>query len=450
MFVKPIGVVQHTYVVRGHGLDKKSTTQARGGLTAVVISTCDRISSLIVPKTAQEWRQNGLRAQTLLDNLSKMLNSNEQFEMDDSFNLSVVHVRPPPRGTGKKRQYVPGHQWNVRLKQMKKSVIEMPRDAAGWCAARAIVTARGLSLAGQDANACKQWIDPRQCVHRRQQSAEALAQEVGLGPGAWGPDELTRVVMAPSLIDYKLVVVDASRAYSLVAYGHGDRLLALLYDDHRYDTLTSIKGFLGPFYLCLVCLRGYDHQGQHRCPRNKGEHCSSCLQTDCDEHKAAYRAYRSPDVLCPQCQRHFNGTACLERHRTRTIDGRPQDQDHRPVCQTRRKCPQCRAYLRGSKAIKDHRCGHAQCHACQQYLDIESHQCFIQVRTLDDYEDDDVQPPVHVFFDIEPNKSIADTCLTSWSASAPTTTSSIGGTVTRASKSFCSNWRTGVKAVNNR
>ena len=181
-----------------------------------------RSGSNAIHLTAQEWRQNGLRAQTLLDNLSKMLNFNEQFEMDDSFNLSVVHVRPPPRGTGKKRQHVPGHQSNVRLKQMKKSVIEMPRDDAGWCAARAIVTARGLSLAGHNAHVRKQWIHPRRCVHRRQQAAEALAQEVGLGPGAWGPDELTRVAMAPSLIDYKLVVVDASRAYSLVAYGHGD------------------------------------------------------------------------------------------------------------------------------------------------------------------------------------------------------------------------------------
>ena len=49
-----------------------------------------------------------------------------------------------------------------------------------------------------------------------------------------------------------------------------------------------------------------------------------------------------------------------------------------------------------------------------------------------------------------PKKSIADTCPTSLSASAATTTSSIGGTVTRASKSFCFNWRTGVKVVNNR
>ena len=201
----------------------------------------------------------------------------------------------------------------------------MPWDDAGWCAARAIVTARGLSLAGHNAHVRKQWIHPRRCVHRRQQAAEALAQEVGFGPGAWGPDELTRVAMVPSLIDYKLDVVDASCAYSLVAYGHGDRLLALLHDNHHYDTLTSLKGFFGFSYLCLLCLKGYDHQGQHRCPRNKGERCSSCFQTDCDEHKAAYRAYRSPDVLCPHCQHHFYGTACLERHRTRTIDGRPRN-----------------------------------------------------------------------------------------------------------------------------
>ena len=110
--------------------------------------------------TALEWWQNRLPAQTLLDNLSKMLNSNKQFEMEDSFNLSVVHVRPPPRGTGKKRQHVHGHQSNVRLKEMKKSVIEMPRDDAGSCGARAVVTARGLSLAGQDAHAHRRWIDP--------------------------------------------------------------------------------------------------------------------------------------------------------------------------------------------------------------------------------------------------------------------------------------------------
>ena len=117
---------------------RTSPRSAKGPRHGSLASDRLRSASNAFHLTSQEWRQNGLHAQTLLDNLSKMLNSNEQFEMDDSFNLSVVHVRPPPRGSGKKRQHVPGHQSKVRLKQMKKSVIVMPRDDAGWCAARGI------------------------------------------------------------------------------------------------------------------------------------------------------------------------------------------------------------------------------------------------------------------------------------------------------------------------
>ena len=62
-----------------------------------------------------------------MENLQKMLNSNENFELDDSFLLNVVHVRPPPRGSGpktKKKQitHVPGHLSNMSLKY-----VGMPR-----------------------------------------------------------------------------------------------------------------------------------------------------------------------------------------------------------------------------------------------------------------------------------------------------------------------------------
>ena len=43
--------------------------------------------------TTGEWGAHAPRADLLLDNLSKMLNSNEEFELDDSFTLSFVHVR---------------------------------------------------------------------------------------------------------------------------------------------------------------------------------------------------------------------------------------------------------------------------------------------------------------------------------------------------------------------
>ena len=65
--------------------------------------------------------------QRLLENLSRMLNSNENFQMDDTFHLSFVHVRAGPYGGGKKRKYLPGHQSSTRLKVVKKTVIAIPQ-----------------------------------------------------------------------------------------------------------------------------------------------------------------------------------------------------------------------------------------------------------------------------------------------------------------------------------
>ena len=49
--------------------------------------------------TADEWLQGGARVDALLRQMSAMLNSNEQFEMDDSFQLSFTHVCAPPSGS---------------------------------------------------------------------------------------------------------------------------------------------------------------------------------------------------------------------------------------------------------------------------------------------------------------------------------------------------------------
>ena len=69
-----------------------------------------------------------------------MLNSNENFEVDDTFNLSFVHVRAGPYG-GMKPPYLPGHQASTRLKVIKKTVISIPQTDENLCSARATVTA---------------------------------------------------------------------------------------------------------------------------------------------------------------------------------------------------------------------------------------------------------------------------------------------------------------------
>jgi len=53
---------------------------------------------------AGEWREGGARLDALLHRLAQALNSNEQFEMDDSFQLSITQVHHAPQGTGRPRR----------------------------------------------------------------------------------------------------------------------------------------------------------------------------------------------------------------------------------------------------------------------------------------------------------------------------------------------------------
>ena len=92
--------------------------------------------------TAGEWRHDEGHVAHLLENLSRMLNSNENFQMDDTFHLSFVHVRAHPYGGGEKRKYLPGHQSSTRLKVMKKTVIAIPKTDENLCCAQALVTTR--------------------------------------------------------------------------------------------------------------------------------------------------------------------------------------------------------------------------------------------------------------------------------------------------------------------
>lgn len=358
--------------------------------------------------TGREWRERGLRAEALLDNLQKMLNSNENFELDDSFQLNVVHVRPPPCGSGPRRRpakkkkderHRPGHLSNVRLQQGKKSIIKIRRNAPGWCAARVIVTAWALHLAGRDKNLRQQWTDWKRNLHRRQEAAERLMTEVGLGPGPWGPRELEQMVQASSLSEYKLVVLYATRSYLPMVYGRGPRLIGILYDDHHYDALNSLKGFLVKKIICPICLKGYDKQGRHRCQGNRGVHCTRCSQTTCEEYRQAYKLYQSPTVECPDCHRSSFGPDCLAKHKAYTIGGQAA-RGTNSVCATRQNCGTCRLYMDDPKELRRHRCGYVDCKSCKDYVEAATHRCFVQRSTPEEPNDDHV-PPVHVYFDIE-------------------------------------------------
>ena len=320
--------------------------------------------------TVGEWRRDQGRVAGLLENLSHMLNSNENFQMDDTFHMSFVHVRAGAYGGGQKCKYLLGHQASTCLKVIKKTVVTIPQTDENLCCARAIVTARAK------VENHPQWRAFKRGRQLQLQSAIQLHETSGVRPGPCGADELHQFALA--LPKYTLVVVDANRAYACFAYGHGTQLLGILHEDGHYDALTSLPGFFGKGYFCARCYQPYNHAGQHACTNNL-THRGGCLQNGCSDYREAYANYQSPTVSCPSCRCYFYGPTCLANHLGLTLDGKPARSGCPSVCQSHKKCLGCFKLLRGQQEREDYRCGYAPCPTCKEMVDIQTHRCFVQV-----------------------------------------------------------------------
>ena len=91
--------------------------------------------------TADEWMAGSERVDGILEQMARVLNSNEQFELDDSFQLSFTRDGATPRGSGHKRKLKPGHWHPETFKRFKHTVITI-KNKDELCCARAIVTAK--------------------------------------------------------------------------------------------------------------------------------------------------------------------------------------------------------------------------------------------------------------------------------------------------------------------
>ena len=72
--------------------------------------------------TIDEWMRSSDRAHGILQQMARVPNSNENFELDDSFQLSFTQVREPPKGSGHKRKMKPGHTHPETFKHLKHTV----------------------------------------------------------------------------------------------------------------------------------------------------------------------------------------------------------------------------------------------------------------------------------------------------------------------------------------
>ena len=151
----------------------------------------------------REWIDNDLRAQEIMQQICRMLNSNEQFRLDDSFSLHNSHIRDPGRGAGNNRVRK-GSMALETLLDTKKSVIKINN-------ARAIETMKAYCDFGSRHS---EYVSLRRGRPIQEQQARDLHRQAGVPEGPCGLPELEafqrhlvhhpdrRLVRGPSVPDH--------------------------------------------------------------------------------------------------------------------------------------------------------------------------------------------------------------------------------------------------------
>ncbi|KAL9952108.1 hypothetical protein ACROYT_G039315 [Oculina patagonica] len=321
--------------------------------------------------SVRDWRDNTLPARQVLDQLSNMLNSDQQFRIDDSFNLNISHIQDPGRGG---RPPKVGLDAIEKILDEKKSVIKIT-NTDSLCCARALVTMKAHRDLGASDNRYK---NIRQGSRVQERLAKELHRSAGVAEGPCGLDELQKFQV--SLAEYQIVVISVQHGYQIIYKGpqrpEAKRLILIKNGDH-YHGCNSLKGFFDKNFYCIECEKGYDHNNakDHRC---LGRKCFACHQSDCRDYKRAEG--ETAQVRCNDCGRCFFGDRCFKNHKQRqSDDGKKADgRKKNSVCHTRKKCERCRKTYEGYELTNGHRCGHAECPSCRKYVDLNAHKCTIQ------------------------------------------------------------------------
>ena len=338
--------------------------------------------------TVGEWQASDKepRVNSVLENLAKLLNSNQSFKMDQSFTLSLLIVRSLSHGGGKRRKVpYPGEVNATKLPALKKSIHQIPRDERNMCCAAALwVAYKKKTLDARAFHSQYQATCRRRPTFRAE--VDAFQNNVGIPLGnVCGPSELDKFAVYFRQLGYYIVVIDASRGYQGFRYGAGDdedKVLGLLYNDNHYDAISSFKGFFCKNYYCFKCLKTYNDQGLHSCSQNE-DHCPRCLQDGCEDF-VKYRqtlVIPPPGFKCSICSISFFGPICYAQHTAKTYQGLDADLSHLSVCRTVQRCSFCgkRSVYHGRQMYEStHKCYHNECPSCLEYVNLNQHKCYIQ------------------------------------------------------------------------
>ena len=299
-----------------------------------------------------------LTTEKVLSHVEKVVQSNEEFRLNNTVNIDVIRVEMP-QGSGRSRRDIV----NIRDYLKKKQSVITINNKDNLCLARALV----VSIARIEQ-------DPRFGQIRRPESAAQRERAFDLHEAAnvpLGPCGLNEVELFQQyLVNYQIIVVSGDQnnriiyPYQPPANPNPEKSIYLYYQANHFDVITTLPGFLNRSYFCHTCHKPYDHTTDHLCVGM----CHMCRGFGC--------VYEDGGITCNECDRLFKNQVCYDRHKQQPING-----GGRTVCETIRKCPKCKKSMDVRK-IKDggHECLDKKCPTCKIERNPEDldHLCYMQ------------------------------------------------------------------------
>ena len=318
-----------------------------------------------------------LTTERVYSELERVIQSNQEFRLNDTVTIDINHVESPvgSGGKGKKRT-----TFDIDDYLDEKNSVVRIKNKDDLCLARALVVARAKIEKDPRYNQIRRSDKPLQ-----REKAFDLHEAANVPLGPCGLNEVA--LFQQYLTNYQIVIISGDHNNSVIYPPQSSDTdekphLTLYLHGNHFDAINSVPGFLGRSYFCFRCYKAYDHTSDHVCTNM----CRSCRGFGC--------VLEGDGIVCRECKRLFKSQSCYDRHKNEPING-----GGRTVCQAIRECEKCgKAMDIRHLNSKGHICGR-KCRTCGLVLTQEhtDHKCYIQ--PLEQEEDSSYNHLL--FFDFE-------------------------------------------------
>ena len=339
--------------------------------------------------------------------IAKLLNSQDELRLNESFKIMVQYAQPP---RGSSRKDIPKR---IEDKLHKKRCVIRIDNADDICMARAIVLAKAIS--DHDSSTHPEVQKLRRGEKASKAAALELIQKSGLTPRKFTVNEDSPAFEKTLGPEYQVYVLSLDHQQTgLIIYPDAKEgqelkrpLILLLHNEH-FDVCTSMTAILGVSYYCYKCRHSYSNRENHRCKAK----CQRCLRTTCTKTSEAVVQH------CDDCGSDFYPEDCYAYHAT--VQNRRMADNSQSLCARVKRYSKCcctYSLFRRDINVNPHQCGETFCKHCGQHDIPEQHRCFMQPLKLSDKDHAQHQQAHFLYFDIETYVSENESLIANYAVS---------------------------------